>query len=263
MTGNVSVSPSPFRFAQISQMVTAAIIRAKVKDLSWKQTICVLSGSAVTLYLVVSWLFPAASEETLEKARQDVPKYRRIKSSRPRTFSSTKSWARTFTSTYNLGIPYPELSSESEEEGVFNADPNYIPDYIHIAKKTKEVKAEPISTDIAQNENSQQAVENTNNEGGMGGYEFVEKKSDHGEYAHFECPDPENEKHQGRFTKEPSEQPVFVKDNEDEFKEPLYPPGKNSLDNLRERYQRGELPSTLRLCLVDQAETEQKKALTY
>jgi len=248
MTGSVSVSPSPFRFAQISQMVTAAIIRAKVKDLSWKQTICVLGGSAVTLYLVVNWLFPAASEEKLvtEKVRQDAPKYRRLKSSKPRTFSSTRSWARTFTSAYNLGIPYPELSSESEEEGIFNADPNYIPDYIHINKKTKEVKAEPISNTIAQNENSQQAIENMNNEGGMGGYEFVEKKSDHGTFAHFECPDPENERDQKELD---SEKPVFANT------------GSNTLDNLRERYKRGELPSTLRLCLVDQTETEQKKAL--
>jgi len=256
MTDNVSVATSPFRFA--SQMLTAAIIRTKAKDLSWKQTICFLGGSAVTLYFVVSWLFPAGSEDELEKARPT--SVRRIRSSRPRTFSSSKSFARTFSSTYNLGIPYPELSSESEEDGVFSADPNYIPNYISFAKETTEVKSEPISTDVAQDENSQQAVENIKKEGRMSGYDFVEKKSDHGGFASFESA--ENENHQGGFTMEPAtEKPVFATDNQDKLGGPLYPRGKNTLDNLRERYQRGELPSTLRLCLADQTETDRKRAL--
>jgi len=206
MTDTVSVSRSSLRFAQISQMVTAAIIRPKIKDLSWKQTICFLGGSAVTLYLVYSWFLPSVSkDELVEKAHPDVRSVRRRRSSRPRTFSSTKSYARTYTSSYNLGIPYPELSESeedgvfeeddvSEEDGVFNADPNYIPNY------------------------------------------FCDQK-------------------EGFKMKPASGRSTLAENNEDEVRDPLYPRGKNTLENLREIYQKGELPSTLQSCLADQTKT--------
>jgi hypothetical protein len=263
MTDIVTAVTSPFRFAQISQMVTAVFIRTKVKDLSWKQTICFLGGSAVTLYLVYSWFLPAESEDKLGKAHTDCPSVRRRLYSR-RTFSSTKSLARTFTSTCNLGVPYPNLSSESEEEEdvVFSADPNYIPSYVSFPKKkTNKMKTITFASDVVKNENGLRSVENKSDEGGIGCYEIVEKKGDQQGFASFESVN--NKSYQGFTTKPEKDKPVFANENKDDDKDPHYPRSKNTLENLRERYQRGELPSTLKSCLADQKTTDRKKSVTF